>query len=131
MEIFELTVVRFLIVGGLVYGLAMALLVLLVERIHMTKPRASLVVLVLSLQVSFLLNHYWTFASVPAENFIELAGRWVAYCGARAVPLAFEQAGFVFLVRRRVPYLLASLIVVAVGFAFVYIASAAIIFVER
>lgn len=132
MDIFYLPIVRFFIVGGVVYAVGMVLLALLVEKFRVSKERASFVMLIVTLQLSFLLNHFWSFSFVPAEDLAEFLRRWVVYCGARAVPGILEWFGFVVLVKGfRVPYVLASIVVVAVGFTFVYAVSEALIFVER
>lgn len=131
-NLLDLPVVRFLIVGGAVYGFGMGLLGLLVEKLRMPPKRASFIMLVVTLQVSFLLNHFWSFSSVPAEDVAEFVRRWVMYCGARVGPMALEWLGAAVLVDRlRVPYILANSLAVGLGFVFVYLLSASMIFVER
>lgn len=130
-EILSLPVVRFFIVGGLVYLAGVVLLILLVEVFKVGKSQANLVMLLTTLQLSFLLNNFWSFEFVPVGSFVELLWRWVQYQIVRAVPLGLEQLGFIFLTKRGLPYLLASFLVVAAGFIFVFLISSGLIFVKR
>lgn len=128
----HMPVIRFLIVGAVVYVIGMVLLVVLVEKCRITKSRANLTMLAVTLQLSFLLNNFWSFEAVPVESTLELTGRWAQYTFFRSIPIAFEQVGFVFLNNRlRMPYVLASFIVIAVGFAFVFAVSSTLVFVKR
>lgn len=131
-EIFALPMVRFLIVGGLVYVFGMALLVWLVEGWGMSKGQANLVVLATTLQLSFFANSYWSFGAAATTDLAQLTLRWIQYHVVRAIPVVLEQAAFVYLTQRlKLHYVLVSLLVVVCGFLVVYVFSAAFIFVKR
>lgn len=131
-QLFYLPMVRFLIVGVGVYGFGLGLLVVLVEKFKMSKSWANWVMLLTTLQISFLLNNFWSFEAHASTEISILAVRWVQYQIVRAIPIGLEQLGFVFLTKRlNLPYPLASLLTVATGFIFVYLISSSLIFIRK
>lgn len=120
----------FLGVGAFVAGLNTALLRFLVVSWKIEKGWANLVALVVTLQVSFLLNNFVTFGENPAVSLDELFWRWGVYVLVRSPQIGLEQGGFLWLSRRfQVSYLWASLIPIVVLFLVSFLLSKLFIFV--
>lgn len=129
-HLFSAPGLMFSVVGILVVGLNTALLRFLVASWKIEKGWANLVALVVTLQVSFLLNNFVTFGENPAASLDELFWRWGVYVLVRSPQIGLEQGGFLWLSRRfQVPYLWASLVPIAVLFLVGFLVSKLFIFV--
>src|SRR3989338_7042481 len=114
-RIWAISFCRFCVVGiGIAIAGSMALF-FLVEIVRLEKEQANLLMLVISVQVSFLLNTRITFEDEQARGPDEWVFQWLAWNAQRSITVSLEQLGFRLLLGLGVWYMAASPLVVFAG----------------
>lgn len=111
----RLRVGRFAVVGGVVMVAGAALLVALVELLHVNPHLAYFVQAIFSIEASFVLSRWWTWADRRAVGRRRVAGEWLRFHSSRALTVPANQALFSLLVSLGVGYFAANAIGIAVA----------------
>jgi len=111
----RLRVGRFAVVGGVVMVAGAALLVALVELLHVNPHHAYFIQAVFSIETSFALSRWWTWADRRAVGRGPIAAEWLRFHSSRVLTLPANQALFSLLVSLGVGYFGANAIGIAVS----------------
>jgi putative flippase GtrA len=111
----QLRLGRFALVGVAVMVAGALLLVALVELAGLSPHLAYLIQAVFSIEASFVLSRWWTWADRRAAGRRSVAGEWLRFHSSRALTVPANQGLFSLLVGVGVGYLAANAIGIAVA----------------
>lgn len=111
----RLRIGRFAVVGGVVMAAGALLLVCLVELLGVDPQLAYFIQAVFSIETSFVLSRWWTWADRRALTRRKVLGEWLRFHSSRVLTVPANQALFALLVSVGVGYLAATGIGIALS----------------
>ncbi len=111
----RLRIGRFAVVGGVVMVAGALLLVCLIELLHVNAHVAYFIQAVFSIEASFVLSRWWTWADRRAVTRPTVVGEWLRFHSSRLLTVPANQALFSLLVSVGVGYLAATGIGIAIA----------------
>jgi putative flippase GtrA len=122
---------RFAIVGGAVMVAGAVLLVVLVELLGVDPHIAYLIQAIVSIEVSFALSRWWTWADRRAVGRRPVAGEWLRFHSSRVLTVPANQGLFSLLLGVGVGYFAANAIGIAVSSAVNFLVSHHLVFLSK